>query len=460
MNSLAHRLKTGAEQAPEAFALLAPHGRWTYAELAAQALKGGAFLRDKGFGAHDIAAIAGGAGDLALAAVACAAAGIALFPLDPANIGARWPALAALGGKHLRRISPLPGELPQAGCRWPDKTAAGSLALVIATSGSEGFPKAVMLTHANLDGAAAASNARLPLTAGDCWLACLPLHHIGGISTLYRCIRAGATLSLHEGFDAARVWRDLHEHPITHLSLVPAMLARLLDIAAGAAPPPALRHALIGGAALSRPLVERARAAGWPICPSWGMSECAAQVATLPAVGDNWREGDVGAPLPGFRARVDAGGRIRLRGPQVMAGYLNPDLRPGDGLEDGWLLTADLGRAGPAGNLTIFGRADDVFNSGGVKVHPLEVESCLAACPGVTDVAVTALPDPVWGDLLAALVVGPAEPGQIARWSERHLPSAQRPRRLLKVERLPRNAMGKIERSALRAIAGRAETPA
>ncbi|MBV5333519.1 AMP-binding protein, partial [bacterium] len=116
---------------------------------------------------------------------------------------------------------------------------------------------------------------------------------------------------------------------------------------------------------------------------------------------EHWQEGEVGTPLPGFEVRIDAEGRICLRGPQVMVGYLNPESPPGangnvgvalgSGLNDGWLTTADLGRIDSAGRLTVLGRADEVFNSGGIKVHPLEIESRLAACPGVSDVAVTAL---------------------------------------------------------------------
>jgi O-succinylbenzoic acid--CoA ligase len=91
--------------------------------------------------------------------------------------------------------------------------------------------------------------------------------------------------------------------------------------------------------------------------------------------------------------------------------------------------------------------------SGGVNVHPLEVESCLAACPGVIDVAVTAVADPLWGDLLVALIVGPAELGALHDWSRQHLVAAKRPRRLLRLDALPRNAIGKIERRALRELA-------
>jgi O-succinylbenzoic acid--CoA ligase len=137
-----------------------------------------------------------------------------------------------------------------------------------------------------------------------------------------------------------------------------------------------------------------------------------------------------------------------------MAGYLNPEQRPGDGLDDGWLSTADLGRISADGEITILGRADDMLISGGVNVHPLEVESQLAACPGVSDVAVTAVSDPIWGDSLVALVVGTADAEAIRDWSRGHLASAQQPRRIMRIERLPRNAMGKLERSTLRALAG------
>ena len=454
MSSLTHWIEITRQQRPATLALLTPDSNWTHAELAVLARQGSAFLRDRGLVAGDIAGIAGNASELTIAAIACSAANIALLTLDPLNAEARWPALQALGGGHLKRVSPLPSVLPDANSETTRNSAPDDIALIISTSGSEGAPKAVMLTHANLDAAASASNERLSLAPGDIWLDCLPLYHIGGMSILYRCMRSGATVLLHEGFDAATVWRDLFAHPVTHISLVPAMLARLLDVAAEAPPPASLRYVLVGGAALSGPLFKRAREAGWPICPTWGMSECAAQAATLLQPGSDWQEGMVGTLLPGFAARLDATGRIQLRGPQLMAGYLNPEQRLGDGLDNGWLSTADLGRISAGGEITILGRADDVLISGGVNIHPLEVESQLAACPGVSDVAVTAVSDPIWGDSLVALIVGTADAKAIRDWSRGHLTSAQQPRRIMRIERLPRNAMGKLERSTLRALAG------
>ena len=179
------------------------------------------------------------------------------------------------------------------------------------------------------------------------------------------------------------------------------------------------------------------------------MSESAAQAATLVCAGSDWQVGQVGPLLAGLEARVAPDGRILLRGPQVMAGYLDCELRPGLGLVDGWLLTADLGSLSADGQVTIQGRADDMLNVGGVNVHPAVIESCLAGCPGVSDVAVGALPDPAWGDSLVALIVGEARTAVVATWIADRLPPAQRPRRVVRVAALPRNALGKLERRRL-----------
>jgi O-succinylbenzoic acid--CoA ligase len=322
-------------------------------------------------------------------------------------------------------------------------------ALIISTSGSEGQPRAVLLGNAQLDAAAAGANERLGLGAGDCWLNCLPLHHVGGQAILWRCARAGATVLLHDGFVAAAVAFDLATHAVTHISLVPAMLARLLDL--GVQAPPSLRVALIGGAALSRQLYDKARAAGWPLVVSYGMSETAALIAAH-APGDGpWREGLAGRPLPGHELRIGDDGRIAIRGPQVMLGYAD-----GSGVDSaGWLTTGDLGAIDADGRLSVLGRADDMLISGGCNVHPQEVEACLAACPGVDDVAVTGQPDPVWGDVVVALVVGPVEPADLFEYARRHLPKAAQPRRFHRVDQLPRNATGKLDRPALRLIVNR-----
>ena len=409
--SLYAHIARAAANRPDRLALMADGRAWTFAELAKETTTGQALPAGTPW------ATSGSAPELALAAYRCSAAGRPFLPLPPECAA---PSLA--------------GTPPQT-------------ALLISTSGSEGQPRMVALGAAQLDAAAAGANAALDLQAGDLWLNCLPLYHIGGQSILWRCARAGAGVLLHDNFPAERIAGDLTSHPVSHLLLVPAMLARLLDL--GITPPPALRAVLIGGAALSRPLYERASAAGWPLYVSYGMSETAAMVAVFKPGDGTWHEGLVGRALPGHALRIGATGRIAIRGPQVMAGYLD-----GSGVDpEGWLTTGDLGEIDASGGLTVLGRADDMLISGGRNIHPQEIESCLAACPGVQDIAVTGLPDPVWGDLVVALVVGPVGDEALLAHARQHLPSAALPRRIRRLERLPRNAAGKLERLALRRIA-------
>jgi O-succinylbenzoic acid--CoA ligase len=325
--------------------------------------------------------------------------------------------------------------------------------LLIATSGSSGQPRLVWLMPRNLAASVAAARQRIPLGPGDCWLACLPLFHIGGLAIVLRALEAGAAVRLHEAFDPVRVWRDLRTTAVTHLSLVPALLHRLLAVAADAPPPSSLRTVLVGGAALDPGLARRAQGAGWPLCVTYGMSEAGSQVATLCGGRAGLEPGRVGRPLQGFEVMIGAPdpagvGRIRLRGPAVMAGYG----APGVGLDNGWLETGDLGRLDAGGELHLLGRADQVLVSGGEKVHPEPVEALLRACPGVLDAGLTAVPDPVWGERLVALYTGDARTGRVDEHCREHLAGARRPRIFLRVDTLPLGPTGKLDRQALRRL--------
>jgi O-succinylbenzoic acid--CoA ligase len=422
--SLAQHLTNHAVDAPEALALIAAEQSFTWSTLLDEAEK----LADTIPTTPAIFSCQGSSLQLALHTYACSLKNQPFWPVD------RPPKEATLGD-NTPSSPPLPA---------PDT------ALIISTSGSEGLPKAVQLTNRNLDAAASAANQRLPLRSGDLWLDCLPLYHIGGLSILWRCAQAGATVLLHEGFDAYRIADDLSNKPVTHISLVPTMLARLLEI--GVKTPPSLRHAIIGGAALSMALYERATAAGWPLNPSYGMSESSAQIATWVESDGPWHEGLVGTTLGENEISLNVDGRIQIRGPQIMAGYLGENTRN----PDNWFITGDLGKIDQNLRLTVTGRADDMLISGGRNVHPSEVESCLAACPGIQDVAVTALPDAVWGDLIVALVVANSSQQNIEEFANRHLYAAARPRRIIHLASLPRNPSGKLERSTLRSLASEA----
>lgn len=458
--SLAQHLAAHARKIPDAPALLGDRLSFSYSQLAAHVARQAAGLTARALPTDHIVALAAPTERLAEAVLSCTWAGRALLPL-PSDIPiSRWQHLLALAPDRLHRLDRLPAgnwkslknrKSPEGvGIDVPAVVCPQDVALIIATSGSEGLPKAVMLTHGALAAAAEASTATIPLRLGDVWLDCLPLNHIGGLAILWRCFAAGAAVRLHERFDATVVWQEISAGRVSHISLVPAMLARLLDIGELTATPlpPSLRCALIGGAALSRPLWLRARAAGWPLFVSYGMSETAAQIVTLPPT-DEWHEGLVGAPLPGVDIAIGNDSRVRVRSPQLMQGYLG---ETNSSIEDGWLRTGDLGCIDADGRLTLLGRADDVLISAGMNIHPQEIEAQLATCPGVGDVAVTATTDPVWGDVLAALLVGTAEAEAVREWSTAHLPAPLRPRRFLRVAALPRSTLGKLERRQLPAL--------
>jgi O-succinylbenzoic acid--CoA ligase len=138
-----------------------------------------------------------------------------------------------------------------------------------------------------------------------------------------------------------------------------------------------------------------------------------------------------------------------------MVGYANPQRRPGDGLDRGWLATSDLACLDQSGELHVFGRADDALVIGGVNVLPAAVETRLSSAPGIESIAVVGVPDPVWGRTLAACYVGDVERRALQAWSSAHLPSAERPRLWVRRERLPVLPSGKLDRAAIERLARR-----
>jgi O-succinylbenzoic acid--CoA ligase len=360
--------------------------------------------------------------------------------------GAEWRWVPRTGGS---------GELARTGL-----TGAGGClpdarpALVIGTSGSSGAPKAAMLPRKAVSASCRLSNRQLGLRAGDTWLSCLPRHHVGGLLIGYRCALARATVLLHERFDARAVARDLALYGVTHISLVPPMLAELLAV--GEPPPEKLRVVLVGGQALSTALARRAIEAGWPLHVTYGMTETCSQVATSRVLSAVPEGGVVGPVFPGVEVDCTGCGtlptRLRIRGPVVMAGYANPRRQPGQGLEDGWFMTSDLGCRTAAGELRILGRADELLVIGGELVFPAQVEERLALAPGVASVAVVDVEDAVWGHRLVAVYAGDSSPEALDRWCRGHLSSRHRPRGFCRLDQLPVLPSGKQDRRKIRAL--------
>lgn len=446
-------------------ALVGPQGETLdYGQLLARVRRLAGALRDGGVGTDDALGVTGlPVLETALLVHGAARVGCALVPADPRR-PAQWRTALWLESGVGRAVSSVAelGVLEPAAAvtEAPIGAMPDGVHLIVATSGSGGEPKGAMLTGRNIAASSHACRERLGLHADDRWLLCLPVYHLGGLAVLYRCVQAGACAVLHEGFEAGRVWHDLVERRITHLSLIPAMLAHLLDAAEGAPPPATLRRVLIGGAELSPALAERASRAGWPVCPSYSSAETGSQAAAcLPE--EHCPAGCVGRPLGAFDIQVvdDHGhptwdvGRIRISGEAVMAGYANPERRPGLGLDGGWFTTGDLGRLDAGGRLWVVGRADDIVVTGGENVHPRQVEEVLRVCPGIGEAAVTGRPDPVWGATLVAVYTGAIGHADLAAWCRAHLHGAIRPRAFLWVEALPRLGPGKVDRARLRTLA-------
>ncbi len=295
-------------------------------------------------------------------------------------------------------------------------------ALVVATSGSTGEPRGVVLTHAALEGSARATSRRIGVVEGDHWLACLPLNHIGGLSVVTRALITGTPLTVLPGFEPAAVMAG----GATLVSLVATALTRI--------DPRRFRVIVLGG---SRPPVDRPA----NTVTTYGMTETGSGI-----VYD-------GVPLDGVEVRVDAAGEIHVRGPMLLRAY-----RDGSDPKDaaGWLATGDLGRWCD-GLLQVEGRRGELIITGGENVWPEAVERVLAGHRSVADVAVLGLPDDEWGEAVTALVV-PA-PGteplldELRGHVKDQLPAYCAPRRLVIVGRLPRTGLGKLRRGDLAPLA-------
>lgn len=328
---------------------------------------------------------------------------------------------------------------------------------LVFTSGTSGRPKGVLLTHANHAASAAAVCARLRVTREDRWLLCMPLCHVGGLGIVVRSAQAGFGVVLQPRFDPDEFVRLVAAERVTIVSVVAAMLSRVLDVAASRPGSLAsLRCVLVGGGPLSDTVRDRAHAAGLPIAQTYGLTEAASAV-TCEEPGGASTAGSVGSSVAGAEVRIahpDPGGvgEILVRGPMVTPGYFDAPEATATALRDGWLHTGDLGRRTADGVLHVAGRRTDLVVTGGENVHPSEVETVLLAHPDVVDAAVYGVPDDVWGQRIEAKVVFRGDaPGAaaLASWCAARLARFKVPKAFHAVAALPRTASGKLERAAL-----------
>jgi o-succinylbenzoate---CoA ligase len=339
---------------------------------------------------------------------------------------------------------------------------------IVHTSGTTGRPRGVVLSRRAFVASARASAENLGWREDDRWLLRLPVAHVGGLSVVTRCLLARRAVVLAPAAggraDAIALVETLARERVTIASLVPTLLARVLELDPPPPPPAHLRALLLGGAAASPALLERAADLGWPVLTTYGLTEACSQVTTQEYGTVNRGELGAGGPLALTEVRIDHEGQILVRGPTLMSGYLTRDGLATGRLDrpviaGGWLPTGDHGRLDEDGNLHVAGRRADRIVSGGENVDPVEVEQALEHLPGVRQACVFGAQDPEWGEVVCAAVVaaeGSDEALDLARLRAQLtavLAPFKLPRRVAVLDALPTRGAGKVDREAVRRAA-------
>ncbi|MFC7045820.1 o-succinylbenzoate--CoA ligase [Halobacteriaceae archaeon GCM10025711] len=333
---------------------------------------------------------------------------------------------------------------------------------IMFTSGTTGDPKAVTLTAGNFLASAGASAVRLGVLPDDRWLLCLSMYHMGGLSVVLRSVLYGTTVVLQREFDESAVRDAVAAFDVTGVSLVPTMLDRVLD--AGDGPlADSLRFVLLGGAPASTDLLERCAAHDVPVCPTYGMTETASQVATARPDEAFDHPGTVGRPLfatdvtvvgeDGLPVPTGETGELVVSGPTVTPGYYADPEATADATGEYGFRTGDIGYRDHAGRLWVLNRREDRIVTGGENVHPGEVADVLREHPDVREVAVVGVEDPEWGERVAALVVRDDEEvtaDDLQAFCEGRLAGYKKPRTVTFADAIPRTASGTVDREAVR----------
>ena len=416
--------------------------------------------------------------------LACLRAGIVFLPVNPAYTVAETehflrdaePALAVTDPGRVQGIAALgaqvmdlPTLLAQTGgqsATFDDPVPRpDDLAAILYTSGTTGRSKGVMLTRENLASNAEALVGLWQFTTSDVLLHVLPVFHTHGLFVATNCVLySGASMIFQRVFQPAAVLAALPQ--ATVMMGVPTFYTRLLaDPGLTRAATTDLRLFISGSAPLSPAThAEWLDRTGHAILERYGMTETN-MITSNPYIGPR-RAGTVGMPLPGVDVRITGpdgrvlpqgeAGSIEVRGPNVFKGYWRLPAKSAEEFRDGWFITGDMGAVDDQGYLSILGRAKDLVISGGLNVYPAEVEAALDDLSGVAASAVIGVPHPDFGEaVVACLVAAPgivlAEEAIRAALRDR-LAAFKLPKRVLILDDLPRNAMGKVQKAELRRI--------
>jgi malonyl-CoA/methylmalonyl-CoA synthetase len=368
--------------------------------------------------------------------------------------GERAAIVEGLGRRVAKVHNPPRGAPPP----MPDLTPE-SPAAILYTSGTTGRPKGAVLDHGGFLAQARGAIEMWQWTKSDILVHALPLFHLHGLGMgLHGTLLSGGSATLIH-FSPQAVVAELSQNDAERGTMffgVPAMYQRLCDWLEEH--PTDLTHVRLfvsGSAPLPPALFERCeRLLGQPPVERYGITE-GGIVVTNPYVGPR-QPGRVGVPFPGVEVKLGDKDEVLLKGGQVFKGYWRNEAATKEAFTtDGFFKTADVGEIGGDGTLAIRGRLKELIISGGFNVYPREVEIVLESHPAVEEVAVAGVPSDAWGEEVTAFVVPskrqPLVEEELIAFARERLATYKCPRRVVVLDSLPRNAMGKVERSRLRA---------
>ncbi|MCJ7842704.1 o-succinylbenzoate--CoA ligase [Lederbergia sp. NSJ-179] len=332
---------------------------------------------------------------------------------------------------------------------------------IMYTSGTTGKPKGVMQSYGNHWWNAIGSSLNLGLQEKDAWLCAVPLFHISGLSILMKSVIYGMPAYLMEQFEEEKANSLLQSGQVTIMSVVSAMLNRMLEKLEEQTYHPRFRCMLLGGGPAPLPLLERCVEKGIPIFQTYGMTETASQIVTLSPEDAFRKLGSAGKALFPAQIRItdtdggvaEAGqaGEIQLKGPTITSGYLSRPAANAASFAQGWFKTGDIGYLDEEGFLYVLDRRSDLIISGGENIYPAEIEAILMGHEAIVEAGVIGLEDEKWGQVPYAFVVvkRPVTEERLTEFCRAHLAAYKVPKRVIQVKTLPRNAANKLLRRKL-----------
>ncbi|MTI12807.1 o-succinylbenzoate--CoA ligase [Sansalvadorimonas verongulae] len=449
---------------PDGLAIMAGELYWTWQELERRVQTMACGLRAHGLSGGDVLALSCANSPMQMVLIlACLRVGIVVLPLNPrfpeekvrsalelAGASGFWSddlSVSGWDGITLPdSLHKLEGE-PQT-FTWDDSRVC----TLVMTSGSSGFPRMVAHCFANHRASALASGKVIPLGVGDSWLLSLPLFHIGGLATMFRCLLSGAAIVFPD--HRSNLAQTLIKRQVTHVSMVNTQLFRLLKTEGFAFEKSAVRYLLMGGGYVSGALAEQCQREGVTVLTSYGMTEMGSQICTGEPVFLASGALTSGKPLSHCEVHIADDGEVQVRGQSLFCGYWKQGELTRHLNDNGWFCTGDTG-LWLGDKIQINGRIDSQFISGGENIQPEAIERILLEISGIEQAVVVPVPHLEYGQRPVAFIKG-ADCQQKALWQSHirnRLPGFMVPDQFLPWPNAGKGSQLKVNRRELEQLA-------